>query len=60
MLGGLDVLLLAYGVLGDQAELERDPAATAETLADQLHQRRRMVPGGRGHFWSASAPASCW
>jgi decaprenylphospho-beta-D-erythro-pentofuranosid-2-ulose 2-reductase len=31
-LGGLDVVLLAYGVLGDQAELERDPAAVADLL----------------------------
>ena len=31
-LGGLDVILLAYGVLGEQAELERDPAATADLL----------------------------
>jgi len=27
MLGGLDVVLLAYGVLGDQRQLERDPDA---------------------------------
>ena len=32
ILGGLDVVLLAYGVLGDQAQLERDPAATADLL----------------------------
>jgi short-subunit dehydrogenase len=32
ILGGLDVVLLAYGVLGEQAELERDPVATAELL----------------------------
>jgi short-subunit dehydrogenase len=32
MLGGLDVVLLAYGVLGDQIELERDPVATADLL----------------------------
>jgi decaprenylphospho-beta-D-erythro-pentofuranosid-2-ulose 2-reductase len=31
-LGGLDVVLLAYGVLGDQSELERDPAAAADLL----------------------------
>ncbi len=31
-LGGLDVVLLAYGVLGDQSQLERDPAATADLL----------------------------
>jgi decaprenylphospho-beta-D-erythro-pentofuranosid-2-ulose 2-reductase len=31
-LGGLDVVLLAYGVLGDQAQLERDPAAVADLL----------------------------
>ena len=31
-LGGLDVVLLAYGFLGDQCELERDPAATADLL----------------------------
>lgn len=31
-LGGLDILLLAYGVLGDQAELERDPAAAANLI----------------------------
>ncbi|WP_370677655.1 SDR family NAD(P)-dependent oxidoreductase [Pleomorphomonas sp. PLEO] len=29
-LGGLDVLLLAYGALGDQAEFETDPKATAD------------------------------
>jgi decaprenylphospho-beta-D-erythro-pentofuranosid-2-ulose 2-reductase len=27
LLGGLDVVLLAYGVLGDQKQLERDPVA---------------------------------
>ena len=32
ILGGLDVVLLAYGVLGDQSELERDPSATADLL----------------------------
>jgi decaprenylphospho-beta-D-erythro-pentofuranosid-2-ulose 2-reductase len=32
ILGGLDVVLLAYGVLGDQAQLERDPAAVADLL----------------------------
>ena len=30
--GGLDVALLAYGVLGDQAKLERDPDAAADLL----------------------------
>jgi decaprenylphospho-beta-D-erythro-pentofuranosid-2-ulose 2-reductase len=32
-LGGLDVLLLAYGALGDQAELERDLDAAANLIA---------------------------
>jgi decaprenylphospho-beta-D-erythro-pentofuranosid-2-ulose 2-reductase len=32
ILGGLDVVLLAYGVLGDQAKLERDPVAVADLL----------------------------
>lgn len=31
-LGGLDILLLAYGLLGDQAELERDPDAVAKLI----------------------------
>ena len=31
-LGGLDVLLLAYGILGEQAELERDPKAVAAMI----------------------------
>ncbi len=31
-LGGLDILLLAYGALGDQAELARDPGATARLI----------------------------
>lgn len=31
-LGGLDILLLAYGVLGDQAALERDPDAVARLI----------------------------
>jgi decaprenylphospho-beta-D-erythro-pentofuranosid-2-ulose 2-reductase len=31
-LGGLDVLLLAYGLLGDQAELERDPSAATNLI----------------------------
>ena len=31
-LGGLDVVLLAYGVLGDQSELERDSAAAGYLL----------------------------
>jgi decaprenylphospho-beta-D-erythro-pentofuranosid-2-ulose 2-reductase len=30
ILGGLDVVLLAYGVLGDQTQLECDPVATAD------------------------------
>ena len=49
MLGGLDVILLAYGVLGDQRRIERDPAAAAELIANQFHQRRRMVSGGARH-----------
>ncbi len=32
MLGGLDVALLAYGVLGDQAQFECDPDAMADLL----------------------------
>jgi decaprenylphospho-beta-D-erythro-pentofuranosid-2-ulose 2-reductase len=32
IIGGLDVVLLAYGVLGEQAKLERDPAAVADLL----------------------------
>ncbi|MBV8443523.1 MAG: SDR family NAD(P)-dependent oxidoreductase [Hyphomicrobiales bacterium] len=35
-LGGLDVVLLAYGVLWDQAELERDPEAAAELMKTNL------------------------
>jgi decaprenylphospho-beta-D-erythro-pentofuranosid-2-ulose 2-reductase len=31
-LGGLDILLVAYGVLGVQAELERDPGAAAQLI----------------------------
>jgi NAD(P)-dependent dehydrogenase (short-subunit alcohol dehydrogenase family) len=31
-LGGLDILLLAYGDLGDQAELERSPTAVAKLI----------------------------
>jgi decaprenylphospho-beta-D-erythro-pentofuranosid-2-ulose 2-reductase len=31
-LGGLDTLLLAYGDLGDQAEMERNPAAAAKLI----------------------------
>jgi len=31
-LGGLDILLLAYGALGDQTELEKDPTAAAELI----------------------------
>ncbi len=31
-LGGLDILLLAYGVLGDQIELARDPSAAAALI----------------------------
>jgi decaprenylphospho-beta-D-erythro-pentofuranosid-2-ulose 2-reductase len=31
-LGGLDVLLLAYGDLGDQAEMERNPEAAANLI----------------------------
>jgi short-subunit dehydrogenase len=31
-LGGLDVLLLAYGDLGDHAEMERNPAAAAKLI----------------------------
>lgn len=30
--GGLDIVLLAYGALGDQSELERDPKAAADLL----------------------------
>ncbi|WP_297296012.1 SDR family NAD(P)-dependent oxidoreductase [uncultured Methylovirgula sp.] len=32
-LGGLDLLLLAYGISGDQGELERNPAAAAKVIA---------------------------
>jgi decaprenylphospho-beta-D-erythro-pentofuranosid-2-ulose 2-reductase len=35
-LGGLDILLLAYGVLGDQGTLERDPGAVAELIQTNL------------------------
>jgi len=31
-LGGVDIVLLAYGTLGDQAELEKNPAAAAELI----------------------------
>lgn len=31
-LGGLDILLLAYGTLGDQRQLETDPVAAAELM----------------------------
>jgi decaprenylphospho-beta-D-erythro-pentofuranosid-2-ulose 2-reductase len=31
-LGGLDILMLAYGALGDQAELARDPGAAAKLI----------------------------
>jgi decaprenylphospho-beta-D-erythro-pentofuranosid-2-ulose 2-reductase len=31
--GGLDILLLAYGSLGDHSELERNPAAVAKLIA---------------------------
>ena len=31
-LGGLDILLLAYGLLGDQADLERDPSAVTKLI----------------------------
>ena len=31
-LGGIDVVLLAYGILGDQSRLESDPAATRALL----------------------------
>ena len=31
-LGGLDILLLAYGALGDQRALEKDPAAAAQLI----------------------------
>jgi decaprenylphospho-beta-D-erythro-pentofuranosid-2-ulose 2-reductase len=32
-LGGLDILLLAYGLLGEQDDLERNPAAAAKLIA---------------------------
>ncbi|ATQ70286.1 MULTISPECIES: SDR family NAD(P)-dependent oxidoreductase [Methylosinus] len=32
-LGGLDILLLAYGALGDQRMLEKDPAAAQQLIA---------------------------
>jgi decaprenylphospho-beta-D-erythro-pentofuranosid-2-ulose 2-reductase len=32
LLGGLDVVLLAYGVLGNQKKLERDPVAVADLM----------------------------
>jgi decaprenylphospho-beta-D-erythro-pentofuranosid-2-ulose 2-reductase len=32
LLGGLDILLLAYGALGDQKQLEVDPAAVTEFI----------------------------
>jgi NAD(P)-dependent dehydrogenase (short-subunit alcohol dehydrogenase family) len=42
ILGGLDVALLAYGVLGDQAQFERDPDAMVDLL-QSLHERGRLV-----------------
>ncbi|MBV8107271.1 MAG: SDR family NAD(P)-dependent oxidoreductase, partial [Hyphomicrobiales bacterium] len=42
-LGALDVVLLAYGVLGDQFELERDPAATAEFLDNNVTATENVI-----------------
>ena len=43
LLGGLDIVLLAYGVLGDQARLERDPAAAAGSCR-RISSAPPMVP----------------
>ena len=54
-LGGLDVLLLAYGTLGDQAELEHDPGRRRKIDSDQLQQRGQPGVWPRGPFWKSNA-----
>lgn len=57
-LGGLDVLLLAYGALKDQSQLERDPEAVAELIEPTSRVRSRGVfPPPL--FWKGSALGRC-
>ena len=49
-LGGFDVVLLAYGVLGDQAELERDPAVAEHLLNTNFLSAARWCLAAANRF----------
>ena len=44
--GDLDVVVLAFGVLGDQATFDADPVAAAAAVTDELHGRGERRAGG--------------
>ncbi len=49
-LGGLDIVLLAYGVLGAQSELERDPGAAADLLKTNFVSAAGWCLAAASHF----------
>ena len=63
--GDIDVVLLAFGVLGDQAALETDPAAAVDLVTANyvgavsvgLHVARRLRGQGHGQFVVLSSVA---
>ena len=59
-LGRLDILLLAYGVLGDQQALETAPAAAADMISQRISTAPRSGASRSRSFWKGSAPARSW
>ena len=46
-LGGFDIVLLAYGTLGDQKRSGGRSRGRLRTRSNQFHQRCRLVPGSK-------------
>lgn len=55
MLGGIDVVLLAYGVLGDQRELERDLTAAGALIDTNFRSAALWCLAAANHFEAAKA-----
>ena len=49
-IGGLDIVLLAYGALGEQGELERDPKAAADLLHTNFVSAAGWCLAAADHF----------
>ena len=49
-LGGLDVVLLAYGILGDQSRLERDPIEATDLLRTNFVSSAAWCLAAADHF----------